>query len=114
MVFMYITKLVRMSNNGKTYKNVLLRESYREGGKVKNWTIVHLTHCKPEKIATLEFVLRRMGDLPALTAGASSLEFQEGRSVGAVGTVYHVAKRLGLEKALGTGWQIPPPRSYWL
>jgi len=55
-----------------------------------------------------------MGDLPALTAGASSLEFQEGRSVGAVGTIYHVAKRLGLEKALGTGWQIPPPRSYWL
>jgi hypothetical protein len=31
--------------NGKTYQRHLLRESYREDGKVKNRTIASLSHC---------------------------------------------------------------------
>lgn len=101
---MYITKPTRTSKNGKTYQSVLLRESYREEGKVKNRTIANLTHCQPEEIAALEFALRHKGDLAALSAGTPALELREGRSVGAVWTVYQTAKRLGLEKALGAGW----------
>lgn len=49
---MYITKPTRKSQNGKTYQTILLWQSYREGGRVKNRTIANLTHCKPEEIAT--------------------------------------------------------------
>lgn len=92
---------------------ILLRESYREAGKVKNRTIANLTHCKPEEIRAIELALKHKDDLSALVSLSATVELQEGLSVGAVWTVYQTAKRLGIEKALGTGragqlalWQI--------
>jgi len=99
-----ITKPIRMSKNGKTDQSARSCESYHEGGKVKNRTAANLTRCKPEEIAALEFALQHKGDLPALTAGAPSLELREGHSVGTVWTIAHMAKRLDLEKALSVGW----------
>lgn len=99
-----ITKPIRMSKNGKTDQSARSCESYHEGGKVKNRTVANLTQCKPEEIAALEFALQHKGDLPALTAGAPSLELREGHSVGTVWTIAHMAKRLDLEKALSAGW----------
>ena len=34
----------------KIYNSILLRESYKEDGKVKKRTIANLSHCTPEEI----------------------------------------------------------------
>lgn len=97
----------------KIYQSVLLRESYRENGKVKKRTIANLSNCKPGEIAAIELALKHKDDLSVLGSLKEKVEFQEGLSMGAVWTVYQIAKDLGIEKALGhsfTGklalWQV--------
>jgi len=92
------------SKTGKVYRSVLLRESYREGGKVKNRALANLSKCKPEEIAAIRLALKYKNDLAVLGSMKDSVEVREGLSVGAVWTVYEVAKRLGIEQALGTDW----------
>jgi hypothetical protein len=99
---MYITQTTAPSKSGPPYLCTLLRESYREGGVVKNRTIANLSHCKPEEIAALRLALEHKGNLAELGSVEESVRLQESLSVGAVWTVYMVAKRLGIEKALGT------------
>jgi len=89
------------SSNRRTYVTILLRHSYREGGKVQKRTIANLTHCPPEDVAAIELALEHKHDLSAL-GSLKDVQLQEGLSVGAVWVVYQVAKRLGIEKALGT------------
>ena len=98
---MYITKPTRKSKNGKTYETILLRESYREGRRVKNRTLANLTHCKPEEIVAIELALEYKNDLTALASLNESVRLQQGPSVGSVYAVYQVARRLGIERALG-------------
>jgi len=98
---MYITQTTAPSKSGQSYVCTLLRESYREGGVVKNRTIANLSHCKPEEISALRLALEHKGNLAELGSIEDSVRLQEGPSVGAVWTVYTVAKRLGIEKALG-------------
>ncbi|MEI7899385.1 MAG: hypothetical protein WCK89_03975 [bacterium] len=61
-------KIVRNVYHGKkgVTECVLMRESYREGGKVKNRTIANLSHCKPAEIAVIELA-RRPGAGPGPT-----------------------------------------------
>ena len=87
--------------NGKTYQRHLLRESYREGGKVKHRTIANLSHCKPEEIEAIRLALRHKGELEALVAGRSAVSLRQGLAVGAVWTAYALARELGIERALG-------------
>ncbi len=103
---MYITKVPYTSRSGKIYHSdsILLRESYRENGKVKNRTIASLTRCSPQEIAAIQLALEHKDDLTVLASLKDSVELQEGPSVGAVWTVYQIAKRLGIEKALGTSF----------
>lgn len=89
----------------KIYRSILLRESYREGGKVKKRTIANLSHCTAGEIAAIKLALRHKEDLTVLGSLKESVELQEGLSVGAVWVVYQVGKRLGLEKALGTDFE---------
>jgi hypothetical protein len=102
VVTMYITQTTAPSKSGQPYLCILLRESYREGSVVKNRTIANLSHCKPEEIAALRLALEHKGNLAELGSIEESVRLHEGLSVGAVWTVYTVAKRLGIEKALGT------------
>ena len=44
----------------------LLRESYRENGKVKNRTIANLSHCSQEEIDALKLALKYKGNLSEL------------------------------------------------
>jgi len=99
---MYVTETQSKSPDGaKRYRCVLLRESYRDAaGRVKNRTIGNLTHCKPQEIAAIRLALAHKDDLGALGA-MGDVAVAEGPSVGALWTVYDVARRLGLEKALG-------------
>jgi len=99
---MYITQTTAASKSGRSYFCTLLRESYRQGTEVKNRTIANLSHCKPEEIAALRLALKHKGNLAELGSIEESVRLQEGPSVGAVWTIYSVAKRLGIEKALGT------------
>jgi transposase len=87
-------------NSKKIYQSILLRESYREDGKVKKRTIANLSHCKPEEIAAIKLALKYKDNLSEL-GSLKSVELQEGLSVGAVWTVYQIAKRIGIERALG-------------
>lgn len=89
------------SKNGKTYLSILLRQSYRENGKVCKRTIANLTHYPAEDVQAIELALKYKGDLGIL-GSLKEIQITEGLSVGAVWTVYQVAKRLGVEKALGT------------
>ncbi len=97
----------------KIYQSVLLRESYRENGKVKKRTIANLSHCKPEEIEAIKLALKCKDDLSDLGSLKQSVLIQEGLSVGAAWTVFQIAKRIGIDKALGTSfagklamWQI--------
>jgi hypothetical protein len=66
---MYITEVLTKTKTGKiTHRCILLRESYREDGKVKNRTIANLTHCQPQDIAALRLALQHKGALTDLTA----------------------------------------------
>lgn len=99
---MYIVRNKSPYKNGrKIYESILLRESYRKDGKVKNRTIANLSNRKPEEIAAIELALKHKDDLSVLGSLKESVKLQEGLSVGAVWTVYQIAKRAGIEKALG-------------
>jgi transposase len=89
----------------KIYRSVLLRESYRESGKVKKRTIANLSHCTAGEIAAIKLALRHKEDLTVLGSLKESVELEEGLSMGAVWVVYQVGKGLGLEKALGTDFE---------
>ena len=51
---------------GKKYTRYLLRDSYREDGKVKHRTLMNLSRCRPEEIAAIELALKHKGDLSKL------------------------------------------------
>jgi hypothetical protein len=108
---MYIAEVV--SGKDRQYRCVLLRESYRQGGTVKNRTIANLTGAPAKTIEAIKLALRHQDDLGGLGALSEAFELREGPSIGAVWCVLQIARRLGIEKALGTDrpgklalWQI--------
>ena len=67
----------------KIYRSILLRESYREDGKVKKRTIANLSNCTPQEIRAIKLALDHK-DYPGESGSLSeSIELQEGLSVGA-------------------------------
>ena len=54
---MYVD-LCKYKRGNKTYKRVLLREGYREDGKVKHRTLANLSHCSDEEIEAIGIVLK--------------------------------------------------------
>jgi hypothetical protein len=109
---MHVARALWPSSNGKTYQSIYLRESFRQDGKVKKRDIANLTHCDPAEIAAIELALKHKGDL-AVLASLDGVQLREGASIGAVWIAAAIARRLGLEQALGAGfagqlalWQI--------
>src|SRR6266704_1165228 len=107
--FIYATIVATMyidtshiTRGGKTYTRHLLRESYRANGKVLHRTIANLSPCSAAEIEAMRLALRHKEDLEHLGTIQDAITLQQGMSFGAVWTVYHVARRLGIEKALGT------------
>ena len=93
--------------NGKAYPRHLLRESYREAGKVKHRTIANLSHCKAEEVEAIRLALRHKADLAGMVAAAAerALELVQGPSVGAVWLLSQLARDLGIVAALGSDRQ---------
>jgi hypothetical protein len=85
---------------GKTYYRHLLRENYREGGKVKHRTLANLTSLPDEVIAAMKLALRHKDDL-AVVRDAKEVEVTQGIRLGAVICLHTIAVRLGVVKALG-------------
>jgi hypothetical protein len=94
--------VVNKSTQGKKiYNSILLRESAREDGKVKKRTIANLSHCSPEEINAIKLALKNKNNLDDLINIKEDVDLEQGQSVGAVWVVYQLAKRLGIDKALG-------------
>ncbi len=101
--------------NGKTYARHLLRETYRENGKVQHRTLANLSRCKPEEVEAIRLALKHKGDLGRILASAieGGPELKQGPSVGAVWVLAQLARELGLVAALGSNregklalWQV--------
>lgn len=92
---------IRSSKNGKQYVCHLLRETYRQKGKVKHRTIANLSHCPEGEIEAIRLALKHKGNLAELASLQEGLQMRQGLSVGAVFVLQSVAKRLGLGAALG-------------
>lgn len=99
---MYI-ETVSTKRGGKIYKCVLLRESFRDGCKVKHRTIANLTNRPDDEIAAIRFALQHKGrlpdDMPIFSKEGS--EFEQGLSVGAIIVISEVAEQLGITQSLG-------------
>src|SRR2546428_118927 len=91
-----------ITRGGKTYTRHLLRESYRANGKVLHRTIANVSHCSAAEIEAMRLALRHKENLEHLGTIQDAITLQQGVSFGAVWTVYHVARRVGIEQALGT------------
>ena len=97
---MYVAKV---PNRGSP-PAILLRESYREGGKVRNRTLTNLSHWPEDKVDALARVLK---GLPP--AGALEGAFEITRSL----PHGHVAAVLGALRDLGVEELISPTPSRW-
>lgn len=98
----------KVRSGNKVYTRVLLRESYREDGKVKHRTIANLSKCSDQEIAAIKLALQHKHDLAAFRENAQlspSFTLRQGSSIGAVAVLEGLAQELGLVKALGTDRQ---------
>ena len=96
---MYIDSAYSIQN-GKPYLRHLLRDSYREDGKVKHRTIANLSHCSEEEINAMKLALKHKGNLTDLGSLAEA-EMKYGMRIGAVFSLKTIADRIGLTRALG-------------
>src|SRR5215467_4266687 len=90
-----------ITRGGKTYTRHLLRESYRAHGKVLHRTLANVSHCSEAEIEAIRLALRHKGALENLGTLQDAVTLKQGLSFGAVWTVYHIARRLGIAQALG-------------
>lgn len=100
------------TSQGK-YSRHLLRESFREDGKVKHRTIANISQCSPEEIEAIRLALKHKKNLAGLASIPEVVSCKQGLSVGAVWLVFDLARQLGISKALGTSregrlalWQV--------
>ena len=85
---------------GKTYTRHLLRQSYRQDGKVKKRTLANLSHCTEEEIAAIKLALQHKDELSVLGT-VDDVTVVEGHRVGAVFCLNAIAHRLGIPEGLG-------------
>jgi Transposase DDE domain len=104
---------VDTSNSQGKYKRYLLRENYRENGKIKHRTIANLSKCSEEEISAIRLALKHKKDLSKLAAASEVISLHQGLSVGAVWLVFDMARELGIVDALGNSregkialWQV--------
>ena len=97
---MYIQTITKKGKNGKVYKTILIRESYREGGKVKQRTLANITHLPKDLIEELEKLLKGKRSF-----SIEGLNFHNGKSFVALVMVREILKELGIMQALGKSKQ---------
>ena len=88
--------VARVPNRGSP-PAILLRESYREDGKVKNRTLANLSRWPEDKVDALARVLK---GLPAQVELAETFEITRSLPHGHVAAVLGTARRLGIEEVI--------------
>lgn len=86
--------------NGKTYVRHLLRETYRENGKIKHCNVANLSSCTDEELAAIKLALRNKKNLAELISD-KEIKPEEGRRVGAVLFLNAIAEKMCISNALG-------------
>lgn len=90
---MYIARVP----NRNSRPAILLRESYREDGKVRTRTLANLTHWAPERIVAMERLVKGEFD-----DGSGELgEITSGEIFGVLFALKHLADQIGLTRGLG-------------
>jgi hypothetical protein len=97
---MYVD-IAQIKQNGKVYPRALLRESYRQDGKVKHRTIANLSKCSETDLQAIKFALKHKRDLTTVPALKEIAHTQQGLSVGAIILLKAMADRLHITQALG-------------
>ncbi|MDY6861944.1 MAG: IS1634 family transposase [Thermodesulfobacteriota bacterium] len=92
---------VDISKSQGKYVRYLLRENYREKGKIKHRTIANISHCTNEEIEAIRLALKHKKDLGTLVSLKKDITLCQGSFVGAVWLIYDIAGQLGITKALG-------------
>ena len=87
---------VRSTTNGKTYESVLVRQSFREDGKVKHRTIARLTRLPAPIIDLIDRALRGEHFVPASEVFTIERSWPHGHVAAVLGT----ARKLGLAALL--------------
>jgi hypothetical protein len=97
--------LEQTKSQGK-YTCYLLRETYRQDGKVKHRTIANLSRCSPQEIQAIRLALRHKDELTEqLSLPSRQIDLRQGLSVGGVWLLYDLARQLGIVQALGPSRQ---------
>ena len=94
---MYVEEIKRVAD-GKEYSSFVLRESYREGGKVRKRYIANISHIPRNEIEAIREALRHKS--PGVQK--KDIQQQTGPSVGALFAVAELCKRLHITEALGS------------
>ena len=93
---MYISRIKRQHNN-KTYVTTLIRESYRQNGKVLHRTVANLSRLPAEVISSIE---RYFANPAAQLCDAPQLKIMRSREYGASRAFMDLAIELGLDKTI--------------
>ena len=111
---MYIARALWTNKIGKTYESIWLRESFRENGKVKTRNLLNLKNWSNEAVNALQSALDSSNKANKNSVPENSttktilpqyITVAQGLSVGALFTVFQIAERLGIVKALGSNFQ---------
>ena len=101
-----------ISSQGK-YSTILIRESFREDGKVKHRTIANLSKCSEDEIEAIKLAFKHKKNLAEIDSINNIITLHQGLSVGAVLVIKGIAQRLGISGALGNSregklalWQV--------
>jgi hypothetical protein len=96
----------KITVNGKTYHRVLLRQSFRQEGKVKHRTIANLSACSEQEINAIALAFKHKKNLDSLhPSSPGPLHLRQGLGFGAVWVLHQLAQRTGLIAALGSDRQ---------
>ena len=87
---------------GREYKRVLIRDSYRDGNKVKHRTIANISKCSPAEIQAIKLALKYKENLADYLIDRKDIDTEQGLSVGAVYSLNKAAQDLDIVKALGS------------
>ena len=102
---MHVDSSTVRSKSGKAYTRHLIRQAYRDDqGKPRQRTIANISKCSEQEINAIKLALKHKADLTQL-GSFKEVTFEQGLSVGAVWTLWSLAKELGLTEALGNGRQ---------
>lgn len=94
---MYVS-VIKKKQGGKIYRTTLIRESYKENGKVKHRTISNISKLPSEQIEQISAILAGDGQF----LRSDELETTASREHGASAAFLDLGRRLGIDKLLYT------------